>query len=129
MHAMQNFRSSLLSFRRAANRVSSFYDGDTDIDILMRVVENLREDVSEMKENQMQVYGNMAKVVNFIEKFDTKLEKEEKGAGPMTKASTNSLIHSLHSIRRDSHSSLKSSNLLKSSLTMRSSLTIADRDF
>jgi hypothetical protein len=36
----------MLSFQQAVNRVRSFYDGDTDTDILMRLVENLKEEVS-----------------------------------------------------------------------------------
>jgi hypothetical protein len=44
--ALRRFRAKMLSFQQAVTRVRSFYDGDTDTDILMRLVENLKDEVS-----------------------------------------------------------------------------------
>ena len=53
-------------------RVRNFYEGDTETDILMRLVDNLREDVDLVKKEQEFVNDNLAKVVSFIEKLDAK---------------------------------------------------------
>jgi hypothetical protein len=52
--------------------VRNFYEGDTETDILMRLVDNLREDVDLVKKEQQFVNDNLAKVVSFIEKLDAK---------------------------------------------------------
>jgi hypothetical protein len=53
-------------------RVRSFYDGDTDSDILMRLVESLKEEVNGVQDDQDMVLENLIKVTKFIEKLDEK---------------------------------------------------------
>ena len=70
--ALRRFRAKMLSFQQAVNRVRSFYDGDTDTDILMRLVENLKEEVSVVQDDQDLIIENLAKVAKFIEKLSDK---------------------------------------------------------
>jgi hypothetical protein len=49
--ALRRFRAKMLSFQQAVNRVRSFYDGDTDTDILMRLIENLKDDVGTVQDD------------------------------------------------------------------------------
>ena len=53
-------------------RVRSFYDGITDSDILMRLVESLKEEVNGVQDDQDMVLENLIKVTKFIEKLDEK---------------------------------------------------------
>lgn len=47
--ALRRFRGNMLSFQQAVMRVRNFYEGDSEIDILMRLIDNLREDVDCIK--------------------------------------------------------------------------------
>lgn len=49
LSALRKFRGNMLSFQQAVMRVRNFYEGDTETDILMRLVDNLREDVDLVK--------------------------------------------------------------------------------
>ena len=58
-------------------RVRSFYDGDTDSDILMRLVESLKEEVNGVQDDQDMVLENLIKVTKFIEKLDEKAKEAD----------------------------------------------------
>jgi hypothetical protein len=47
--SIRNFRSNILSFQKTARTVRSFYEGDTDIEILGKSVEGLYEEISNLK--------------------------------------------------------------------------------
>lgn len=40
----------MLHFQQAVGKVRAYYDGDSEIDILMRFIDNLREDVMVARE-------------------------------------------------------------------------------
>ena len=67
----------MLSFQQAVNRVRSFYDGDTEADILMRLVETIKEEVSVIQDDQDLILGNLAKVTKFMEKLNDKANQLE----------------------------------------------------
>lgn len=46
---LRKFRANMLSFQQAVLRVRNFYEGDSEIDILMRLIDHLRDDVEEIK--------------------------------------------------------------------------------
>lgn len=48
LSALRRFRGNMLSFQQAVMRVRNFYDGDSEIDILMRQIDILREEVEEI---------------------------------------------------------------------------------
>ena len=48
----------------------NYYEGDSEIDILMRLIDNLREDVEDIKKEQHVVRDNLARVVAYIEKIE-----------------------------------------------------------
>lgn len=77
---VRRYRAASLSFQQAVARVRSFYDGDTDSDILMRIIENLKEEVDQVKLDQEVVNESLLKVCTFIDKLDERQKLEEGGA-------------------------------------------------
>ena len=47
--SIRNFRKNILSFQKTARTVRSFYEGDTDIEILGKSVEGLYEEIHNVK--------------------------------------------------------------------------------
>lgn len=47
--SIRNFRKNILNFQKTARTVRSFYEGDTDIEILGKSVEGLYEEISNLK--------------------------------------------------------------------------------
>lgn len=52
----------MLSFQQAVLRVRNFYEGDSEIDILMRFIDHLRDDVAEITEQQDDLTERLEKV-------------------------------------------------------------------
>jgi hypothetical protein len=50
--------------------VRNYYEGDSEIDIIMRLVDLLREDIEQMKVDQEAVRDSLITVVSFIERID-----------------------------------------------------------
>jgi|LauGreDrversion4_2_1035121.scaffolds.fasta_scaffold921688_2 hypothetical protein len=50
--------------------VRSYYDGETELDLLMRVVDTLREELVSVKENQKTLNENIAKVIGFVKRIE-----------------------------------------------------------
>lgn len=48
--SIRDFRQNILSFQRTARTVRSFYEGDTEIEILGKSVEGLYDEISKIKE-------------------------------------------------------------------------------
>jgi archaellum component FlaC len=63
----------MLSFQQAVIRVRNYYEGDSEIDIIMRLVDLLREDIEEMKADLDVVRDSLTTVVNFIERIDQRM--------------------------------------------------------
>jgi len=53
--------------------VRSFYDGETELDILMRIIDSLREELVEVKSNQKYLNENIAKVIGFVKRIELHL--------------------------------------------------------
>ncbi len=51
----------------------SYYDGETELDILLRVVDTLREELVEVKSNQKLLNENIAKVIGFVKRIELHL--------------------------------------------------------
>lgn len=49
MSSIRNFRKNILTFQRTARTVRSFYEGDTDIEILGKSVDGLYEEIGNIK--------------------------------------------------------------------------------
>ncbi len=81
IQALRRYRAASLSFQQAVARVRSFYDGDTDSDILMRIIENLKEEVDQVKMDQEVVNESLLKVCTFIDKLDERQKELENGGG------------------------------------------------
>jgi len=47
---MRKFRARVLTFHQTVDQVRTFCDGQTEIDILMNHLENLRDDMDLMKD-------------------------------------------------------------------------------
>ena len=68
--ALRKFRGRMLSFQQAVLRVRNYYEGDSEIDILMRLIDNLRDDVNNIKTEQANVKENLSKIVTFINRIE-----------------------------------------------------------
>ena len=84
IQAVRRYRAASLSFQQAVARVRSFYDGDTDSDILMRIIENLKEEVDQVKLDQEVVNESLLKVCTFIDRLDERQKNLESGEGDGT---------------------------------------------
>ena len=49
---MRVFRASMIKFQNSARSVRSFYEADTDVEIIQKLIENLEEKIKEIKGNQ-----------------------------------------------------------------------------
>ncbi|TNV81547.1 hypothetical protein FGO68_gene1047 [Halteria grandinella] len=70
LSALRKFRGNMLQFQQAVHRVRNYYDGDSEIDILMRLIDNLREDVSLVKEEQQGMTESIEKVISFVKRIE-----------------------------------------------------------
>ena len=52
LSAKRKFRGNTLSVQHTANKVRMYYDGETESDILLKLIDTLREDIDSMKSNQ-----------------------------------------------------------------------------
>lgn len=64
--AMTNLRAKMINFKLVANHLKSYYDGDTEMEILMKHLDILKDEVQVIKFKQDNVDRNLASVVNFI---------------------------------------------------------------
>lgn len=76
LSALRKFRGNMLSFQRAVLRVRNFYEGDTEIDILMRQIDNLRDEMEEIKSDQVLVRESLEQVCKFIHRIDANMGLE-----------------------------------------------------
>ena len=56
--------------------VRSYYDGETELDLLMKVVDTLREELVSVKENQRTLNENVAKVIGFVKRIELHIGNE-----------------------------------------------------
>ena len=54
-------------------KVHNFCEGDSEIDILMRIIDNLREKIDTVQQEQTDVRATLDKICIFIEKVDATL--------------------------------------------------------
>eukprot|EP00347_Sterkiella_histriomuscorum_P010295 403376853 len=66
LSSLRNFRSYMIDFQQAARTVRSFYEADTDVEIMQKLIENLMEDVSSLKEQQDSISSTLNKISEFI---------------------------------------------------------------
>jgi hypothetical protein len=60
----------MLSFQQAVVQVHNFCEGDSEIDILMRLIDNLRDNVEKVQKKEDGVGKVLERVCAFIEKVD-----------------------------------------------------------
>lgn len=68
--AVRKFRGNMLQFQQAVSQVRNYYEGDSEIDILMRLIDTLRDDISNLRTDQTQMTDNIEKVVNFVKRIE-----------------------------------------------------------
>ncbi|CDW76554.1 small-conductance calcium-activated potassium channel protein [Stylonychia lemnae] len=66
--AMRIFRMHMISFQNTARAVRGFYEADTDVEIMQKLIENLMEDVKMLRENQLSIQKRIYNVGLYIEK-------------------------------------------------------------
>ncbi len=55
-----------------------YYDGETETDILMKLIDTLRYDIDAMKKNQASLNVQISKVIGFVKRIQlNKAEEEE----------------------------------------------------
>lgn len=47
---MTNFRAKMVNFKQVANTLKAYYDGDTEMEILMKHIDILKDEALIMKE-------------------------------------------------------------------------------
>lgn len=67
LSALRMYRGDILSFQQALDRVRSFYESDSEIDILMRLIENLRDDVVKVQNEQSEVRQMIETIAEYIQ--------------------------------------------------------------
>jgi hypothetical protein len=70
MSAHRKFRANTLQFSKVANQVRSYYEKETETDILMKLIDTLRQDVENVKSNQKLIGENIQKVITFMKNID-----------------------------------------------------------
>jgi hypothetical protein len=63
--------------------VRNYYDGDSEIDILMKLIDNLREEMNGLREEQTTMTTHVERVVNFVRRIElltVEAEGEENGS-------------------------------------------------
>lgn len=64
-------------------QVRSYYDGETELDLLMRVVDTLRDELVFVKENQKTLNENIAKVIGFVKRIELHIGAATEGNSQM----------------------------------------------
>lgn len=54
-NAMTRFRAHMVSFKQVANRLKAYYDGDTEMEILMRQIDLVKDEMYLLKDRQANV--------------------------------------------------------------------------
>lgn len=57
--------------------VRSYYEKETETDILMKLIDTLRSDVEAVKTNQETISLNITKVINFMKNIDLQAEDKD----------------------------------------------------
>ena len=65
---MRTLSSSTMNFQQAELQVKNFCEADSEIDILMRLIDNLRENIDSMQNDQGKVESKLDRVCAFIER-------------------------------------------------------------
>ncbi len=60
----------MLQFQQGVFRVKNYFDGDTDHDIVIRLIDNLRDEINKLKEDQAQTVGQIDKVIQFVKRIE-----------------------------------------------------------
>ena len=66
LDSIRNFRKYMIDFQHAARMVRSFYEADTDVEIMQKLIENLMEDVGALKGQQETVMESLNKIAAFV---------------------------------------------------------------
>ena len=77
LSAHRKFRANTLQFSKVANQVRSYYEKETETDILMKLIDTLRADVENVKNNQKTIGENIQKVINFMKNIDLQAVDDE----------------------------------------------------
>ena len=57
----------MIKFQHSARAVRGFYEADTDVEIMQKLIENLMDDMDIIKENQTILQSNLDKISLFIQ--------------------------------------------------------------
>lgn len=57
--------------------VRSYYEKETETDILMKLIDTLRSDVEAVKTNQETISLNITKVINFMKNIDLQAQDKD----------------------------------------------------
>ncbi len=73
-----------MQFKQTGAQVRRYYDGETETDILMKLIDSLRSEIEATKENQSKLNVAIAKVIGFIKRIELHAEdaaEDETDAG------------------------------------------------
>ncbi|CDW71264.1 small-conductance calcium-activated potassium channel protein [Stylonychia lemnae] len=71
LSSIRNFRKYMIDFQQTARTVRSFYEADTDVEIMQKLIENLMDDVTSLRDQQDQMNESLSKIEKFITQENT----------------------------------------------------------
>ena len=67
LQAMRIFRMHMITFQQTARMVRSFYDADTDVEIMQKLIEKLTDEVKDVKERHESIMAVIEKVEQYLD--------------------------------------------------------------
>ncbi|TNV70625.1 hypothetical protein FGO68_gene10361 [Halteria grandinella] len=89
--ALRRFRGKLLSFRQAVLRVRMFYEGESEMDILQRQIDDLHDNVKDMSAEQSDIKLGLSSAIAMIEAINSKINDESIRSSHITSALTDEI--------------------------------------
>eukprot|EP00347_Sterkiella_histriomuscorum_P002571 403367638 len=68
LQAMRIFRMHMINFQSTARMVRAFYEADTDVEIMQKLIEKLMEDVNDLKAKHYKIQNTIVLISEYLDK-------------------------------------------------------------
>jgi hypothetical protein len=86
--ANRKFRANTLQFQQAASLVRIYSDNDGEMDMVMKLIDSLRDDIQLLKDNQIRITDNIEKLIGFVRRIELHtMPQEEEETGNQSSSS------------------------------------------
>ena len=79
LSSLADFRGKVLKFNHTKREIGNFYEGENEVDVLKKVIDNLREDVLTLRNDQTDMNGHILKITNYVQ-HSQRVHKTEAGS-------------------------------------------------